>query len=220
LWLAFVARNDWSVFPVILGLVTVGLGQGALVTRLFNVLVTASPKALAGDVGSLRGTTPNLAAAMGTAVMGALVVALVSAMILRNRVDHPVIPPECKRTELAQRFALDDINFISNAQLLERLPPTPATPEPVEEAVRINTASRLRALKIGFLVLSGLALLAIFPCRWLPDYRPGAIPSDQPRGGVEPGERKSACRLGGLTRRGLPGPGMMPRGGTQNRWPA
>jgi len=36
-----------SVFPVILGLITVGLGQGALVTLLFNVLVTSSPKELA-----------------------------------------------------------------------------------------------------------------------------------------------------------------------------
>jgi predicted MFS family arabinose efflux permease len=190
LWLAFVARNDWSVFPVILGLVTVGLGQGALVTLLFNVLVTASPKELAGDVGSLRGTTQNLAAAMGTAVMGALLVALLSTMIMRNLVDNPVIPAEFKRAELAQRFDLDNINFIRNDQLKERLQHTTATSEQVDEAVRINTESRLRALKIGFLVLSGLALLAIFPCSWLPDYRPGEIPSDQPRGVAEPGERR------------------------------
>ena len=39
-------------------------------TLLFNVLVTASPKELAGDVGSLRGTAQNLAAAVGTAVVG------------------------------------------------------------------------------------------------------------------------------------------------------
>jgi hypothetical protein len=32
---------------------------------------------------------------------------------------------------------------------------------------------------VGFLCLSGLALLAIFPCRWLPDYRPGELPADQ-----------------------------------------
>ena len=59
---------------MIVGLITVGLGQGALVTLLFNVLVTSSPKELAGDVGSLRGATQNLAAAVGTAVIGALVV--------------------------------------------------------------------------------------------------------------------------------------------------
>jgi hypothetical protein len=47
-----------------------------LVTLLFNVLVTAAPKELASDVGSLRGTTQNLAAGVGTAVAGALLVAV------------------------------------------------------------------------------------------------------------------------------------------------
>ena len=56
-WLAFVVRNDWSEVAVLIGLVVFGIGQGSLVTLLFNVLVTASPKELAGDVGSLRGTT-------------------------------------------------------------------------------------------------------------------------------------------------------------------
>jgi hypothetical protein len=36
LWLAFVVHNNWSVFPVILGLFIIGVGQGALVTLLFN----------------------------------------------------------------------------------------------------------------------------------------------------------------------------------------
>src|SRR5690606_8280329 len=40
LWLAFVVRDDWSEIPVLLGLIVFGIGQGALVTLLFNVLVT------------------------------------------------------------------------------------------------------------------------------------------------------------------------------------
>jgi hypothetical protein len=103
-------------------------------------------------------------------------------MILSHLIDNPVIPPEFKRAELAERFDLDHINFIRNDQLHERLQQIPAPPEKADEAVRINTESRLRALKIGFLVLAGLALLAILPCGWLPDYRPGEIPSGQPSG--------------------------------------
>jgi hypothetical protein len=37
-----------------------------------------------------------------------------------------------------------------------------------------------------------VALLAIFLCSRLPDYRPGEIPSDQPQGVAARGERKSA----------------------------
>ena len=81
LWLAFVVRNNWSEFAVLFGLVAFGIGQGSLVTLLFNVLVSASPKELAGDVGSLRGTTNNLANAIGTAVAGALLVGLLSSSV-------------------------------------------------------------------------------------------------------------------------------------------
>jgi MFS family permease len=172
LWLAFVVFNDWSAVPVILGLVLFGMGQGALVTLLFNVLVTSSPKELSGDVGALRGTANNLAASVGTALIGALVVGLLASMIMRDLVGNPVIPPELK-----SQVNLDNINFISNDRLLSVLEGTTATPEQVAEAVRINTEGRIWALKIGFLVLACFALLAIFPVSRLPNYRPGEIPS-------------------------------------------
>jgi len=174
-WLAFVVRNDWSAVPVLLGLVMFGIGQGALVTLLFNVLVTASPKELAGDVGSLRGTANNLAAAVGTAVSGALLVGLLSALILTNIAANPKLPPE-----IQSQINLDSINFVSNDQLQSVMQGTTATPEQVQEAVRVNTQSRLRALKIGLLIMAALALLAIIPASRLPDYVAGQLPSDPP----------------------------------------
>jgi predicted MFS family arabinose efflux permease len=175
LWLAFVVRNDWSELPVLLGLVVFGIGQGSLVTLLFNVLVTASPKALAGDVGSLRGTTQNLAAAVGTAVAGALLVGLLSAGILASIAASPKLTPE-----LQSQIDLDNVTFITNDRLLTVLEGTVATPTQIEEAVRVNIEARLRALKIGLLVLAGLALITIIPASRLPNYRSGEIPADPP----------------------------------------
>jgi MFS family permease len=173
LWLSFVVRNDWSVPPVILGLFIVGLGQGALVTLLFNVLVTASPKELAGDVGSLRGVTQNMAAAVGTAVMGALVVGVLSAGVLAQVKDNPLITAEMKA-----EVDLNSINFLNNDRLKERFENSKAAPEQITEALRINSETRLRALKTGFIVLAGMSVLALVPCGWLPDYKPGEIPAE------------------------------------------
>ena len=173
LWLAFVVHNDWETFPVILGLFVFGVGQGSLVTLVFNVLVTASPKELAGDVGSLRGTTNNLAAAVGTAVAAALVVGLLSAGILRSIADNPRLSPE-----LQSQVDLDNINFVSNDRLLGIMQRTTATPEQIEEALRINAEARLNALKIGLLTMAGLALLMIVAVGRLPDYKPGEIPAE------------------------------------------
>jgi predicted MFS family arabinose efflux permease len=176
LWLAFVVRNDWSAVPVLFGLVVFGIGQGALVTLLFNVLVTASPKELAGDVGSLRGTTNNLAAAVGTAVAGALLVGLLSATVLRTIADNPKLPPE-----IQAQLDLDNITFISNDQLQSVMERTTASPAQVVEAVRVNTVVRLRALKIGLVIMAGIALLAIFPAGRLPNFIPGEMPDPEPR---------------------------------------
>jgi MFS family permease len=79
LLLAVIVRNDWSNFAVVCRLLLIGLGQAALATLLFNVLVMSSPKEIAGDVGALRGIVSNLAAAVGVAVTGALVLSILSA---------------------------------------------------------------------------------------------------------------------------------------------
>lgn len=184
LWLAFVVRNEWTELPVLVGLFVFGLGQGALVTLVFNVLVTAAPKELASDVGSLRGTTQNLAAAVGTAVAGALMVGLLSSVVVRHLAENPRFP-----TEIQSQLNLDNINFVSNDQLLTIMARTTATPEQVEEAVRINTEARLRALKIGLLIMAGLAALTVIPAGRLPNYRPGEIPANPPPPSAEEEKR-------------------------------
>jgi predicted MFS family arabinose efflux permease len=189
LWLAFVVRNDWSEWPVLIGLVLFGIGQGSLVTLLFNVLVTASPKEIAGDVGSLRGTTQNLAAAVGTAVAGALLVGLLSAVVVSRVAASPQLTPE-----LQAQVNLDNINFVSNDRLAGVLAGTNATQAQVTEAIRVNTEARLRALKIGLLVMAGLALLAIIPAGSLPNYVPGAMPED-PFEHAKNGATNTAARM-------------------------
>jgi MFS family permease len=169
--LAFTVSNDWGTPLVIVSLIVLGLGEGALIALLFNVLVTASPKELAGDVGALRGTVNNLSTALGTAFAGVVAVGLLSLFVMSNIADNPLLPPELK-----QQINLDNINFISNEQLDAALAATTAAPEQVEEAVRINEETRLLALKASFLILAGIALLAIFPARGLPNYAPGEVP--------------------------------------------
>lgn len=172
--LAFTIQNDWGTPVVILGLVILGLGEGALLTLLFNVLVTASPKELAGDVGALRGTANNLATALGTAFASVVAVGLLALFITSSLVGNPAIPQELKA-----EVALDNINFVSNEQLVETLGSTSATSEQQAAAVAINAAARLRALKASFLILAVIALLAIFPARGLPHYDPGEVPSGE-----------------------------------------
>ena len=173
-WLSAVVTNNWETLPTILGLIVFGIGQGSLVTLVFNVLVTAAPKHLAGDVGSIRGTTQNLASAVGTAVMGAVLVMVLGAGIGRAVVEHPELPDE-----LVAQVDLDQVNFVSNDELDEVLSATTATEEQVEAAVALNEEQRLRTLKTGFLILAGISAVAALPASRLPKYVPGEIPDPE-----------------------------------------
>lgn len=170
-WLAYVVNNNWETVPTILGLIVFGVGQGALVTLVFNVLVTSAPKELAGDVGSIRGTTQNLASAVGTAVVGALLVTILSFSIGQALVDNVDLPES-----LVAQVDLDNVNFVGNDQLREVLDGTDATPEQIDAAVGVNEDARLRTLKLGLLVLAAVSATAILPATRLPDYRPHEIP--------------------------------------------
>ncbi|WP_282944840.1 MFS transporter [Cellulomonas endometrii] len=175
MWLAFVVTNDWETLPTIAGLIVFGIGQGALVTLVFNVLVTAAPKELAGDVGSVRGTTQNLASAVGTAFAGALLVTILGLNVGQAVARSVELP-----AEVVAQVDLDEVNFVSNDRLREVLEDTDATPEQVDAAVQINVDARLSSLKLGLLVLAGLSALAILPASRLPAYRPHEIPDPSP----------------------------------------
>ena len=108
---------------------------------------------------------------MGTAVAGALLVGMLSTMVVRNLASNPILTPE-----LQSQVQLDSINFVSNDRLESALAQTDATPEQKAEALQVNTDARLRALKLGLLLMAGLALLSIVPAGWLPAYKPGEVP--------------------------------------------
>ena len=155
--------NGWGTLMVIIGLVIAGIGEGTMLTLLFNVLVSASPKEFAGDVGALRGVVNNVSSALGAAFAGVVAVSLLT-VVLSSSLNRSGLPPE---------FNLDNfdrVDFITNAQLESALADTSATAAQTAEVVGINEVARVRALKASFLLLALICLLAIFPAMRLPRH--------------------------------------------------
>lgn len=172
-FVGFSIADDWGTLFVILGLVVLGLGEGTMLTLLFNVLVSASPKRLAGDVGALRGVANNMSSALGAAFAGVVAVTLLS-LFITSAFNQSSLPPT-----LETEINFDNIDFVSNDQLRAALGNTTATPAEVEEAVQINQDARLRSLKVTFLLIGAISLLAIIPAAGLPRYAPGAVSSEE-----------------------------------------
>ena len=158
-------RNDWSDITVIFSMIVAGLGEGVLATLLLRLLMADAPAEYLGDVDPLCSAASHLAAAVGTALAGALVIGLLSMTVHRDLAGNPEVAEG-----LREHLNLDRVSFVSNDQLRKVLESTAATPEQVSEAVRINTEARLRALKVSFFALAGLALLAFIPSVHLPNH--------------------------------------------------
>ncbi len=177
--LAFTIRGDWHQIFVVIGLITLGLGQGAIVALVFNTLLTAAPKELAGDVGAWRGLVHNMSGSVGIAVASVFAVGILGTLVSSQLIDNPTIPASLK---VESGINLDQVNFVPNDQLVVTLENTSATKAQIDEAIRINTEARLRALRTSLLVLAGLSLLAIIPAGRMPNEVP-ALEEPQPTKG-------------------------------------
>lgn len=171
--LAFTISNSWGQIFVVLGLVTLGLGQGAIVALVFNTLLSASPRRLAGDVGAWRGLVHNISGSVGIAVASAFAVGILTMSVTAGMAAHQEIPPE-----LQKQVPLDSVNFVTNDHLRVFLGNTTATQAQMDAAVQVNEDARLRALKISILGLAAIALLAIIPAGRMPNFLPGGLPQD------------------------------------------
>ena len=169
--LAFTVRGEWGQAFVVVGLILLGLGQGSIVALVFNTLLTAAPKELAGDVGAWRGLVHNLAGSVGIAVASAFAVGLLASTLATSAAEHPEISPE-----LISEVNFDDANFLTNEQLLVVLDRTGASDVEVVAALAINADARLRALQLSLLALAAISLLAIVPATRMPQFRAGDLP--------------------------------------------
>jgi len=169
---AFTVGHTWSTVAVILGLLLVGIGEGTLLTLLFNVLVSASPKHLAGDVGALRGVANNVSNALGAAFSSVVAVGLLGVFLALgySSTDLPA------KLQLPQ--AAGEVDFVTSSELTRQLTARSATPHQIREAVATNQEAGLRALRSSFLIVGALSLLAIFPAARLPGYVPGELSAD------------------------------------------
>lgn len=170
---AFTLGSAWSGVVVILGLLLVGIGEGTMLTLLFNVLVSASPKRLAGDVGALRGVANNVSNALGAALVSVVAVGLLG-LFLSSALGRSELPPQVRVGGPSL-----EVDFLTDAELRSAARGTSATAGQVEQAVAINADARLRALRASFLIVGGISLLAIFPAMRLPKYTPVELSAEE-----------------------------------------
>jgi EmrB/QacA subfamily drug resistance transporter len=166
---------DATAAAVLVPMLLVGLGIGALASQLGAVTVSAVPDELSGEVGGLQNTATNLGASIGTALAGSVLIAVLASSFLAGIAQNPKVPPEV--TAQAQVQLAAGAPFVSEAQLSEQLTQAGVSPAVSQELTAQNHASQIQALHASLAILAVLAVVALFCTGAIPDRQPEKAPA-------------------------------------------
>jgi MFS family permease len=152
-------------------LLLVGLGIGTLASQLGAVTVSAVPDSQSGEVGGVQNTVTNLGASIGTALSGAILIAVLTTTFLGSVASNPAIPKEL--SSHAQVELSSGIPFVSDADLNAALQKADVPPATADAVVAENAQSRINGLRAALAVLAFIALIALALTRRLPTVQPG-----------------------------------------------
>jgi Na+/melibiose symporter-like transporter len=157
---------------VLVPMLLIGLGIGALASQLGAVTVSAVPDDQSPEVGGVQNTATNLGASLGTALAGSVLIASVAASFLTNVEQNPAIPDRVK--ENAQVELVGGVPFLSDADLEAALDEADVPRRTADEALAAYADARIDGLRGALAILALLAIAALFFAQRIPTVQPGA----------------------------------------------
>lgn len=152
-----------------------GTGIGALASQLGAVTVSAVSDEQSAEVGGLQNTATNLGASLGTALVGSILIASLTATFIDGIAGNPDVPESVKAqasTELA-----GGIPFISSTDLEVALSEAGVPADLAAEVIEENAVARLAALQASMAIVAGFALAALFFSNRIPNLPIGGSPN-------------------------------------------
>jgi EmrB/QacA subfamily drug resistance transporter len=165
---------DANAGVVMIPMLLIGVGIGALASQLGAVTVSAVPDEKSAEVGGLQNTASQLGSSIGTALAGSIMIAILTTSFLTGIQNNPNVPPEVKSkatTELAS-----GVPFISDADLEQAMKDAGQSEEVTQAALDANAQARIDGLDAALAVLALVAVLALFLTGRIPTVPPGLKP--------------------------------------------
>jgi predicted MFS family arabinose efflux permease len=157
------------------GLALLGAGLGLLASQVGNVIMSSVDSSRGSEAGGLQGTSLNLGASLGVALVGSIVIGLLAANFTTTVMDSPTLSDSTKQQ--VATAAETNANFVSTAQVETAAKDSGLSAAETTELVSIYSEAQLSALRAGLAALGVFALLALVWVRRLPD-KPVQMPSE------------------------------------------
>jgi EmrB/QacA subfamily drug resistance transporter len=155
-----------------------GVGMGLLASQLGNVVQSSVDASGRGEAGGLQYTGQQLGSSLGVALIGAIVLAGLTSVFVREVVDD-----ERLTDEVEQQVTVavgNGVDFVDASQLGAAAAEAGLDDASVEAVVDDYETAQLQALKAGLLAAALLALASLAFTRHLPHEPPVRAPATQP----------------------------------------
>jgi EmrB/QacA subfamily drug resistance transporter len=163
---------------VLVPLLLIGLGVGALASQLGAVTVSAVPDDQSSEVGGVQNTMTNLGASIGTALAGAILISTLTTAFVANIQKSDAIPASVKSQ--AQVQLAGGVPFVSDADLNKALDEANVPPSQSDAALAAYQDARIAGLESALAVLALAVVIALFLAQKIPTEQPGARAATDP----------------------------------------
>jgi MFS family permease len=159
-----------TAFAVAMGLL--GAGMGLLASQVGNVVQSSVDERSRSEAGGLQYTAQNLGMALGTALMGSIVLGGLGAAFSQRIAADPRIPASL--TEQLEVRISAGLDFVPTAQVQAALARAGVPPAEAQALLEQYAAAQLAALKAALLVAAAVILASFWFTRHLPTAPLGA----------------------------------------------
>ena len=160
-----------------LALAMVGAGNGLQVSQLGNIIMSSVPAKRGSEAGGLQGTSMNLGASLGTALVGSI---LIGALVTNFQTAVLANPALTDVSADIAAAAEQSANFVTVEQVRAGAEAAGLTPEQVDAVTAEYADAQIAALKAAFAVVALGALLSLWYVRRLPTKAGTGDPEDVP----------------------------------------
>lgn len=148
-----------------IALAFVGGGSGLLVSQLGNVIMSSVPPERGSEAGGLQGTSMNLGASLGTALVGSILIASLVANFTQGVLSQPALAPMAAEITAA---AEQNANFVSVEQVEAAGEAAGLSDEQTAALTTEYAEAQVMALKVAFATIALASLVSLWYVQSLP----------------------------------------------------
>lgn len=160
--------------PFLISMALVGVGLGLMASQLGNVNLSSVDASRSSEAGGLQGTSQFLGSALGTAVIGSILLTGLTGAFNSNVTDNPELPAKV-RSAITQRDT-EGIPFVSVGTVTEEGPKQGLSEAQTKAVADSYSDAQLTALKTALAAVALLIIAAFWFTRHLPEHPMAAAP--------------------------------------------